>query len=82
MGGAAALGFLPVLERGVGLPCRDPTTVSTRRPPQRAECQLMAALGLDGQGEQGRQDNQSCLQQKASIHGLREDRSGGPQAHL
>ena len=33
LGGAAALGFLPVLERGVGLPCRDPTTVSTRRPP-------------------------------------------------
>ena len=24
----------------------------------------MAALGLDGQGEQGRQDNQSSLQQK------------------
>jgi len=29
LGGAAAPGFLPVQERGVGLPCGDPTTVST-----------------------------------------------------
>ena len=39
----------------------------------------MAALGLDGQGEQGRQDNQSSLQQK-TLHSWSE-KTGvvGPQ---